>query len=141
MIDKKSGTLTIGQDIQFGPQVAFKILKDLKLGESAEIIGSIDAIEQKLKFNNVKVENNYYIFRLSFELNRLFMLEIFISPGPFMFKKSWTHWSYEDELKHLEYCTAWLQHEVGATRNFTWGHIWCGYDSLGGYSSIKIRYV
>ena len=58
---------------------------------------------------------------------------VLVAPAP---KNDWL----EEEIKHLEHCKAWLQKEVGAKRNFDWGSIWCGYDSLGGFSSIKINY-
>ncbi len=87
MLDKKSGTLGIDEGIEFGPNIDFNSIKNLQFGESSETIGTADAFVQKLKFKNVKIDNNYFIFRLSFELNRLFLLEIFISPIPFAFKK------------------------------------------------------
>lgn len=140
MLDKKTGTLSIDEGIKFGPHSDFNIIKDFMLGENPEVVGTSDAQEQKINFRNVAVDGKYFIFRLNFTYNKLFLLEIFISPVPFEFKENWNDWSYEDEMKHLEYCKSWLQKEVGGTTNFDWGHIWCGYDSLGGFSSIKIRY-
>jgi len=140
MLDKNTGTLSIDEGIKFGPHTGFNMIKDFMLGENPEVVGTSDAQEQKINFRNVSVDGRYFIFRLNFTNNKLFLLEIFISPVPFQFNQDWNSWNYEDEMKHLEYCKAWLQKEVGSKRNFNWGSIWCGYDSLGGFSSIKIRY-
>ncbi len=141
MLDENTGTLVIGKDIAFGTHVDFNSVQKWTIGkESPEFAGTEGAQQQKIVFRNVVVDGEYFIFRLNFTNNKLFLLEIFISPVPFEFKENWNDWSYEDEMKHLEYYKSWLQKEVGGTTNFDWGHIWCGYDSLGGFSSIKIRY-
>ena len=140
ILDKHTGTLSIAEGVGFGPHTDFNRIKNWQLGENLEVIGTSDAQEQKITFRNVVVDDDYFIFRLSFSYNKLNLCEIFISPVPFEFNQDWNKWSYEDEMKHLEYCKAWLKKEVGETRDFDWGHIWCGYDSLGGFSSIKIRY-
>ncbi|MBW8199754.1 hypothetical protein [Flagellimonas abyssi] len=140
MLDKNTGTLSIDEGIKFGPKTDFNIIKDFMLGENPEVIGTSDAQEQKIIFRNVAIDGRYFILRLSFSYNKLILLEIFINTVPFYFKENWNNWSYEDEMEHLEYCKNWLQREVGTKRNFDWGSIWCGYDSLGGFSSIKINY-
>jgi hypothetical protein len=140
MLDENTGTLYIGNEIVFGPHADFDGVKSCQLGESVKVIGTLGALEQKIVFRNVIVNHDYFIFRLSFSNDKLLIIEIFISPIPFEFKENWADWSYEEEMEHLENCKAWLKKEVGETRDFDWGHIWCGYDSLGGFSSIKVRY-
>ena len=141
MLDKNTGTLVIGKDIAFGTHVDFNSVQKWTIGkENPEFAGTEGAQKQKITFRNVVVDGEYFIFRLNFNNNKLYLLEIFISPVPFEYNQNWDDWSYKEEMKHLDYCKAWLQKEVGDKRDFDWGHIWCGYDSLGGYSSIKISY-
>ncbi len=141
MLDINTGSLKIGENIEFGPRNSFDEIKIHKVGELQEIKGTNGSEYQSIHFKNVLVNGNYYIFRLRFGHNQLSQLEIFIGPSPFEFKKGWDDWSYQEELFHLELCKEWLKKQVGETREFDWGYIWCGYDSLGGYSSIKIRYI
>ncbi|MAO15377.1 MAG: hypothetical protein CMH44_00595 [Muricauda sp.] len=141
MLDENTGTLVVGKGIAFGTHISFDMAKRWTIGkESPEFVGTEGAQEQKITFRNVVVDDDYFILRLRFNNDKLLIIEIFISPVPFEFKENWADWSYEEEIKHLEHCKAWLQKEVGAKRNFDWGSIWCGYDSLGGFSSIKINY-
>ncbi|MHA7864269.1 hypothetical protein [Flagellimonas marinaquae] len=140
MLDKTSGALHLGEGIEIGPHIDLTATTALHLGNKPEVIGFVDAEKQQVHFRNVRVEHFFFTFRMQFSYNRLLVLELLVSPLPIPITGDWENWNFETEMKHLEQCNAWLQEQVGNEREFDWGCIWSGYDSLGGYSSIKIKY-
>ena len=140
MLDKTTGALRLSEGIESGPRTDFTATAELNLGNRPEVIGCVDAENQQVHFRNVRVERSFFTFRMLFSYNRLLVLELLVSPLPIPITSDWQDWSFEAEMQHLEQCNAWLQKQVGNEREFDWGCIWSGYDSLGGYSSIKIKY-
>jgi hypothetical protein len=140
MLDKTTGALRLYEGIEIGPHIDFTTTAELNLGNKPEVIGFVDAENQQVHFRNVRVERSFFTFRMRFSYNRLLVLELLVSPLPIPITSDWEDWSFEAEMQHLEQCNVWLQEQVGNEREFDWGCIWSGYDSLGGYSSIKIKY-
>lgn len=140
MLDKTTGIMRLSEGIDIGPHIDFTTTTELNLGNKPEVIGFVDAENQIVHFRNVRVERSFFIFRMRFSYNRLLVLELFMNPLPIPITNDWQDWSFEAEMEHLDQCNAWLQEQVGNQREFDWGCIWSGYDSLGGYSSIKIKY-
>jgi hypothetical protein len=57
------------------------------------------------------------------------------------FGRSWADWTDERELARKSFHEHWLTQELGVPPgDYSWGSISSHYDSIGGFSSITVRY-
>jgi len=140
MIDKKNGHLIISNKIHIKPNDLKKDILSLKLGQTRD--------ERDLKNDwtgliekNICVGDKFFILDFSFFKNKLKTVSIIFQETLFDVKNGWESWTEEKELLKLKLFKKWLTAEIGKERDFDWGVAEVGYDKIGGYSSIVIRYT
>ena len=140
MIDQRTGSIHIADDIAIGHNDNFDYIKNLNLGQKQEIWyvknGVIWITER-----NIKIEEQYFIISFAFFEEKLNTIVFVLSDEPSALESTgWDNYSEIKEREDAKKYDAWLTNEIGSEREFKWGRVYASYDPKSGGSSIGIVY-
>jgi hypothetical protein len=139
MIDKRNGHIIISPDVELAPNDSFDKIKKLDIGENQEV-HDMKTGYKWLDLQNVKIDNEYFIFSFCFFNDKLEMLRFVVDNKKFVLKENWDSWTEEEERANERKYKKWVIDKLGHEGQFSWGQISALYDSKGGSSSIFLKY-
>jgi hypothetical protein len=81
---------------------------------------------------------NVYI-RLCFHNRNIDSVTIFLANKK-LYGSGWDEWSREKQILCAKHTEEWLNQLGYKTGSFSWGSVWAGFDSKGGFGCGRIRY-
>ena len=89
---------------------------------------------------SIEINAESIIFSLCFFQSKIQSLNISIS-NPNKYGSGWNDFSEAKEKLRAKDIEKWLSNLGFQVGKFSWGEIWAGYDSKGGYGHAVIRYA